>query len=260
MKTIMRINYVGLTTLFLRELYRFVQIPAQTIVPPLLTSLLYILIFGQFLGSRIQEILPGVGYIDFMVPGLLMMNVISSAFMGSSFGIYITRFQNSIQEVLVAPLSYAEMGTGYVMASTIRGIVTGLGIYLIAIFFTSASIAHFWLFLYFLFATSFLFSTIGAIIGMSAKNFESINLPNTFIVLPLSFLGGVFHSVSLLPPTYALITKLNPIFYMVNGIRSSMIGVSDTNALFAAVIVGAMALIAFVWCVYLFSIGYKLKS
>lgn len=253
-------NYVGVITLFTKEVYRYLQIPSQTFVPPLLTALLYILIFGQFLGSRIEEILPGVGYIDFMVPGLLMMNVINGAFMGTSFGLYLNRFQNAVQEVLVAPLSYLEMGFGFVVAGAIRGILTGLGVYAIAIFFTGASITHFGAFLYFLTVTSLLFSALGAIVGMWAKSFEQINIPQTFILLPLSFLGGVFHSAALLPEPYSTITRLNPIFYMVNGIRGSMIGVSDTSPAFAASVVGVLALGAFIWCVYLFKSGYRLRS
>lgn len=252
-------NFTGVWTLFLREVYRFLQMPGQTIVPPLLSSLLYILVFGRLIGTRVGEIIPGVGYIDFMIPGILMMNVVGGAFMSTSFGIYISKMQNAIQEVLVAPLSYVEMGLGYVAAGALRGVLTGLGVYLVAIFFTDASIAHFWSFLFFLFITSALFSALGAIVGLWANSFEHINIPNTFILMPLSFLGGVFHSVQLLPETYATLTKLNPIFYMVNGIRGSMIGVSDTPPLQAATIVVILTVAAFVGCVYLFRSGYRLR-
>ncbi|OGL59325.1 hypothetical protein A3H10_00445 [Candidatus Uhrbacteria bacterium RIFCSPLOWO2_12_FULL_46_10] len=253
-------NWVGFRTLLIKEIKRFLSMIGQTIAPPLLTSLLYILVFGHLLGSRIQEIVPGVSYIDFIVPGILMMNVISGAFMNASFAIYLGKLQSSIQEVLVAPLSYIEMALGYVLAGAVRGILIGLGVYLIAIYFTTASIMHLGAFLYFLIATSLLCSALGAIVGLWAKSFEHINIPNTFLILPLSFLGGVFHSIRLLPSSLARLSYFNPIFYMVNGIRGSMIGTSDVSSLMAGVVVGVLSLVSFIWCVYLFRIGYRLRS
>jgi ABC-2 type transport system permease protein len=255
-----QVNWIGLGTLLAKEVRRFLAMPGQTIFPPLLTSLLYILIFGQLLGSRIQDILPGVSYIDFIVPGILMMNVVSGAFMNASFAIYLGKLQNSIQEVLVAPLSYAEMALGYVLAGALRGVLIGLGVYLIGVALTTATVLHFGSFLYFLVVTSLLCSALGAAVGLWAKSFEHINIPSTFIILPLSFLGGVFHSVRLLPPTFARLSFLNPIFYMVNGIRSSMIGASDVSVAGAAAAVGVLAAASFLWCVRLFRIGYRLRS
>src|SRR3989344_4074465 len=163
-------NWVGFRTLLIKEIKRFLSMIGQTIAPPLLTSLLYILVFGHLLGSRIQEIVPGVSYIDFIVPGILMMNVISGAFMNASFAIYLGKLQGSIQEVLVAPLSYIEMALGYVLAGAARGILVGLGVYLIAVFFTRATVLHFWGFCYFLLATSILFASLGAIVGLWAQS------------------------------------------------------------------------------------------
>jgi len=254
------INWVGLTTLISREVRRFIKIWAQSLLPPIITSLLYILIFGHFLGSSIQEILPGVSYIDFMIPGLLMMNVISGAFSNTSASIYIGKFQNSIQELLVAPFSYVEMVLGYIIASTLRGVLVGLGVYIIAIFFTSATILHFWFFLFFILATSILFSCLGAIVGLWGQTFDHINLPQTFILLPLSFFGGVFHSIRLLPDWVQTLSRVNPVFYMVNGIRASMIGSADVGILQAAIVVSILAIIAFILCVYLFRSGYNLRS
>ena len=253
-------NWIGVRTLLRKEVYRFLGMVGQTVAPPLLTSLLYILIFGQLLGSRIQEILPGVSYIDFIVPGLLMMNVVSGSFMQTSFAIYLGKLQSSIQEVLVAPLSFIEMALGYVLAGVTRGVVVGLGIYAIAVFFTGSSNAHFWLFCYFLVATSLLCASLGAVVGLWANSFEHINIPNTFIILPLSFLGGVFHSVRLLPPAFARLSFFNPIFYMVNGIRASMIGASDVSVGVSGIVVLVLAIFSFAWCVHLFRIGYRLRS
>lgn len=252
-------NYIGAKTLLIREVRRFLKIWVQTILPPLISSFLYIVIFGRLLGSRIDQI-NGVAYIDFIVPGILMMNVIGSAFANTSSSIYISRFQNNIQELLVSPLSYLEIVLGFVIAGMIRGIVVGLGIYGIALFFTSASILNFWLFLYFLIITALLFSALGGVVGLWAKSFDQINLPNTFILIPLSYLGGVFHSLTIVPAIFATISKFNIIFYMVNGIRYSMIGISDVSPWWCALITGVLAVVAIAWCVYLFKTGYRLRG
>lgn len=253
-------NWIGLYTLYLRELRKTFKLAVQTVFPPIISSLLYILIFGNILGSRIQNILPGVSYIDFMIPGLLMMNVISASFSNTSSSIYVGKLQNSLSELLVAPLSYTEIVLGFVLAATTRGLVVGLGVYGVALFFTTTSIAHFGLFLFFLIATSLLFASLGAIVGLWGKSFDHINLPNTFILLPLSFFGGVFHSVRLLPEWMATVSYFNPIFYMVNGIRSSMIGVSDVGATSAASVVVVLTIISFFACVRMFQRGYNLRS
>ena len=252
-------NWIGLQTLLWREVKRFLILSIQTIIPPFITSALYILIFGNLLGSRISSI-NGISYIDFIVPGVLMMNVIAGSFSNTSSSIYTGKLQNSIQELLVAPLSYIEIVLGFVLAGTLRGILIGLGVYIIAIFFTTATIVNFFSFLYFLAMTSFLFATLGGIIGLWGKTFDQINIPNTFILLPLSFFGGVFHSVSLLPETLARLSFANPIFYMVNGIRSSMIGVSDVSSITAGLVILVLSLISFAWCVQLFKRGYNLRS
>ncbi|MFA7286331.1 MAG: ABC transporter permease [Patescibacteria group bacterium] len=253
-------NWVGLYTLYIRELRKTFKLAVQTVFPPIISSLLYIVVFGNILGSRIENILPGVSYIDFMIPGLLMMNVISASFTNTSSSIYIGKLQNTLSELLVAPLSYTEIVLGFVLAATTRGLVVGLGVYGVALFFTTASISHFWAFLFFLIATSLLFASLGGIVGLWGKSFDHISLPNTFILLPLSFFGGVFHSVRLLPDWMATVSHFNPIFYMVNGIRFSMIGISDVNSLIAAAVVIALTIFSFAMCVRMFQRGYNLRS
>lgn len=256
----MNINYIGVWTLFLREMKRSFQIPIQTIFPPLITSLLYIFVFGSILGSRISEILPGVNYVDFMIPGLLMMNVIGSSFAGTSSNVFIGKMLHTHEEMLVAPLSYIEMVAGFILAATLRGVAIGVLIYLVAIFFTVSTIANFFTFLFFLFGTSFLFACLGAMVGLWGKTFDHINMPNTFILVPLSFMGGVFHSVKLLPDWVATASLFNPIFYMINGIRDSMLGVSDINVQISAIVLLVLTVIAFAATVRLFQSGYNLRS
>ncbi|MFA5954288.1 MAG: ABC transporter permease [Patescibacteria group bacterium] len=253
-------NWVGLATLYWREIRRTFQVSMQTIFPPIITSLLYILIFGNVLGSRIQEILPGVSYIDFMIPGLLMMNVISASFSSSSAVIYIGKLQNTTSELLVAPLSYLEIVLGFVLAATTRGLIVGMGVYGVALFFTTATFAHFWMFLYFVLATSLLFGAVGAMVGLWAETFDHVNLPNTFVLLPLSFFGGVFHSIRLLPSWMQTLSQANPVFYMVNGIRASMIGTADVPMYVSAIVVLLLAAVSLTFCVRLFQKGYNLRS
>lgn len=253
-------NWVGFQTLAWREVRRMFLLSAQTLFPPLISSLLYIAIFGRLLGERIDSILPGVSYIDFVIPGILMMQVTSGSFAHTSFAINGGKFMNAIQELLVAPMSYIEIVAGFLAGGVARGVLLGLGVYAVGIFFTSATIAHFWSFLFFLVATSLLFSALGAIVGLWAKNFEQLNLPTTFILLPLNFFAGVFHSVRMLPEWLQVATYINPIFYMVNGIRGSMIGQSDISPLLAGAVVSSLAAFAFVWCVVLFRRGWRLRN
>ena len=256
----MKINWIGLSTLVIRETKRVFAIPMQTLFPPVITSLLYIFVFGNVLGDRIDEILPGVGYIDFMVPGLLMMNVISSAFASTSSVVYIGKMMKTHEELLVAPLSYVEMVLGFIAAATLRGVIIGSIIYAVAVGFTASTIGNPLGFLFFLIVVSFLFASLGAIVGWWGKTFDHINLPNTFILLPLSFLGGVFHSVKLLPEWVATVTYFNPIFYMINGIRASMLGVADVSIGLAALVVVVLTFVSFSYAVWLFQRGYSLRN
>ncbi|PJE75605.1 hypothetical protein COV04_04235 [Candidatus Uhrbacteria bacterium CG10_big_fil_rev_8_21_14_0_10_48_11] len=256
----MKINWIGLGTIYWREIRRTFQVSMQTVFPPIITSLLYILIFGNVLGSRIQDIIPGVSYIDFMIPGLLMMNVISASFASTSSVIYIGKLQNTITELLVAPLSYVEIVMGFVLAAATRGVIVGMGVYAVALFFTTATFAHLWAFLFFILATSLLFGAVGAMVGLWAETFDHVNLPNTFILLPLSFFGGVFHSIRLLPDWMQTLSKANPVFYMVNGIRASMIGIADVPMYVSALVVLVLVTVALWFCVSLFRRGYKLRS
>lgn len=255
-----QVNVVGLWTLVRREIVRSFGIPMQTVFPPIITSLLYIFVFGSVLGSRIAQILPGITYIDFMIPGLLMMNVISSAFASTSSVIYMGKMLKTHEELLVAPMSYTEMVLGFIVAATLRGTIIGLAIYGVAIAFTTANIAHFGWFLYFLFGVSFMFACWGAIVGLWGKTFDHINLPNTFLLVPLSFLGGVFHSVQLLPAWVKTASLFNPIFYMINGIRASMLGVADVPLYWSALVVLVLTTLSFAWAVRLFRSGYSLRT
>ncbi|TSC73205.1 MAG: ABC transporter permease [Parcubacteria group bacterium Gr01-1014_70] len=251
-------NYIGLWTFIRREMGRFSRVAIQTLVTPWISALLYIFVFGRVVGTRIDQI-EGVAYVDFVLPGILMMNIIMSAFMQTAFSLYFQRFARHIEEVLVAPFAYWEMIIGHIVGGVMRAVAVGAGIYIIAVFFSTASFAHVGLFFFYALSVAVLFSFIGLLIGLWAQSFEQLNILNTFVIMPLSFLGGMFNSVAMLPPLLRSAVQFNPFFYFIDGIRYAMIGVREADAgIGAMVIVGSLLALGFlVW--HLFRIGYRLR-
>ena len=253
------INWIGLYTFIRREVERTFRVSVQTILSPLISAALYIFIFGFVLGQRI-ELIAGVPYITFVFPGILVMNVITSAFSSSSSALYFGRFIRSIEEMLVSPFSYFEMLVGLVVSAVARAVLVGIGILIIGILFGAVTIAHFWLFLFYSAAVATIFALIGILVGLWAKGFEQLNVLNTFVIMPFTFLGGMFYSVSFLPETVRAIVFANPFFYFIDSIRYTMIGVHESNlAIGATLIVGLVVVLGIlVW--YLFKIGWRLRS
>jgi len=253
------INYIGLYTLIRREIERTFRVVIQTLITPWITALLYIFVFGSVVGSRIS-LIGGVPYIQFVLPGILVMNVILSSFSGSSSAMYMKRFMKDIEEILVAPLSYIEMILGLIIGTVIRSLIVALGIFVLAVFFGGASITHIPLFIFYILAISVVFSLLGIIVGLWAKGFESFSIISAFVITPLSFLGGVFYSVDMLPANLRFIVVYNPFFYFTDGVRFSMIGLRDGNAgVGYAMIFGSILVLGtIVW--YLFKIGWHIRS
>lgn len=255
----MRANWIGLYTFISREIGRMFRVWIQTLIAPWSGALLYILIFGRIVGQRIAPI-HGVHYIDFVLPGLVMMNVIASAFLHTSSSVYFMRFVRHIEEILVAPLSYVEMIVGFIAGGVARAIVVGVGVYAMAVFFTTATVAHFWLLLFYLISISIVFSLLGMLVGLWSKSFEQLSLPSIFIITPLTFLGGVFNSIDMLPPQLKWITLANPFFYFVDGFRYAMIGIRESNATVGnTMIIGFILVLGYlIW--HLFKIGWRIKE
>ena len=250
-------NWVGLWTIIKRENVRSIRVINQVIWPPIISSLLYILIFGFSLGSNFN--IEGVSYLAFLVPGLIMMNVIMSAYEESSSSLFLGRFINYIQELLVAPLSYIELVIGFLVGGIIRSFVISSLILVVFLFFVKISI-HFWLiYFYFIFFVSVFFASVGLIVALWAEKFDNLAILNTFFITPLLFFGGVFHSINLLPEFFQKISLFNPLFYMIDGFRYSMLGSSDVNVIYSGLAVFVLALVAFWYAAYLFKKGYKLK-
>jgi ABC-2 type transport system permease protein len=251
-------NTIGLYTFIARETQRLTRVYVQVLLSPVINAVLYILIFGFVVGSQIGDF-NGVRYIEFVMPGVLMLNLIGSAFSHSSSSLYMGRWTKAIEEMLVAPLSYLEMIIGFVVSGIIRGLIIGGGIYMVAILFDAATIAHIGWFLFYTVAVTIIFSLLGLLVGLWANNFEQLTVLNTFLITPLTFLGGVFNSISMMPEKVQWFVRLNPFFYFVDGLRYSMIGIHEANTMVGLGVIGVLilGLGALIW--HLFSIGWRIR-
>ena len=251
-------NKIGFQTLLYKECWRFLRLANQTIVPPTLTASLFIVIFGYSLGSRINEV-SGVSYMFFLIPGLVMMSVISSSYANTSSSLYIQRFQGSIQELLVSSMSSLEIVSALVLAGLLRGISVAVCVISVALLMAKVPIAHPGIVIFFVVCVAFIFSCAGFLTGIWAQDFDRLSVFQTYILTPLSYLGGVFFSISMLPSAWQKIALLNPILYFVNGLRYGFLGVSDVPILNAAAAALLVAILMFSTCLYLFHKGYNIK-
>ncbi len=253
-------NPTGVLTLSKREIVRFLTVATQTIFPPLISSVLFLFIFGVAIGSRIDFGSTGWTYLKFIVPGLMTMHAISSSYENTSSSLFIGRWHNHIQEVLLSPLSYFEMVLGLLTGGVVRGLLVSSGVFVVSLFFTVSSIAHPWLLFFFLFTISVIFACAGMLAALWAEDFNMLTLWNTYVIVPLVLLGGVFHPVEMLPIVLQQITKYNPMFYLVSGVRYSVTGVAEASLLISMGVAVSLALGMFYFTVFLFKIGYKLRT
>lgn len=236
-------QYVAFYTIFAREVKRFFRIWKQTLLPPVITQSLYFIIFGGFIGSQVREI-NGVPYMEFIVPGLVMMSVITASFTNVSFSFYASRFMHSIDEILVAPVHPVTMVAGYVAGGSLRGVVTGAIVFLVSLFFARPSIHSVIALTVFATLTAIVFSLGGIINGMYANSFDDVGTFGTFVLTPLTYLGGVFYPVSALPGAWQKISALNPIVYMVDGFRYGVTGLSDFPLAYSGLLLfGVLAIV-----------------
>lgn len=248
----------GFYTLFYKELLRFWKVGFQTVFAPLMTTLLYLLIFSQVLGEHVQAY-PGVAYTVFLIPGLVMMAMLQNAFANSSSSLIQSKVTGNIVFVLLSPLSYREIFLAYVLASVARGLVVGLGVYLVTLgFFEVPSHSLLWVFL-FAMTGSALLGAMGVIAGIWAEKFDQLAAFQNFIIMPLTFLSGVFYSIHSLPPFWQGLSRFNPFFYMIDGFRYGFFGQSDVSPDFSFAIV-ATCLLAVSWLTLrMLKSGYKLR-
>ncbi|MFA5088494.1 MAG: ABC transporter permease [Candidatus Omnitrophota bacterium] len=253
-------NPVGVLALSRREIQRFLSVSTQTIFPPLIASSLFMYIFGIALGSRVDFSQAGITYLEFIVPGLMAMHLISSSYENTSSSLFIARWHNHIQEVLLSPLSYFEMVLGLLAGGLARGFIVCAGVFLVAHVFTGIPVSHPLLLLYFVFTISVIFSCAGMLGALWAEDFGMLNLWNVYVIMPAVFLGGVFYPITSLPPTIRIFTAFNPMYYLVTGMRYSMTGLADIPITTCILLSLVMAIGFFLFTVYLFSIGYKLRT
>ncbi len=235
---------VALQTIVYKEMRRFLRIWVQTLLPSIITTTLYFLIFGTLIGSRIGQ-MNGYDYMDFIVPGLILMAVISNAYSNVVSSFYGTKFQRNIEELLVAPVPNWIILVGYISGGVMRGLIVGSCVTVVSLFFTDMTIAHPLMMVVVFLLTGVLFSTAGFINAVYAKSFDDISIVPTFVLTPLIYLGGVFYSIELLPEFWQKVSLLNPVFYIINVFRHSILGTSDVSLLsgFAVILFFIVALI-----------------
>lgn len=248
----------GFYTLLYKELMRFWKVSFQTILAPVLSSLLYLLIFSHVLESRV-EVYEGVAYTVFLIPGLVMMAVLQNAFANSSSSLIQSKITGNLVFILLAPLSYLEIFLAYVGASMLRGLAVGLGVYGVATWFYGAPpILPVWAILFALLGSALL-GVIGLIAGIVSDKFDQLAAFQNFLILPLTFLSGVFYSVHSLPPVWQFLSHLNPFFYLIDGFRYGFFGVSDISPYISLIIMAASLAAISGWALWLLKSGYKLR-
>ena len=223
-----RQKFTAFRTILVKEILRYARIWIQTVLPPMITTALYFIIFGNLIGSQIGD-MEGFRYMEFIVPGLIMMAVITNAYANVVSSFYGSKFQRHIEEMLVAPVPNYVILTGFIAGGVARGLTVGAAVTLVSLLFTPLSIHNLWVMLSMILLTAILFSLAGFINGIYAKSFDDISIVPTFVLTPLTYLGGIFYSIKMLPPFWQHVSLANPILYMINAFRFGFLGVSDIS-------------------------------
>ena len=255
----MIVNVVGFESLVKRELVRTFAIINQVIWPPVIQTLLYVFIFGLAIGSRIPRV-QGVSYSQFLVPGLIMLQVIEQTYGEGSSSIFQGRFQNWIQELLIAPLSAFELVLGYVVAGVLRAIFIAILITTLGAVLVHTAPKDWWLFFFVVVVVAVLFSALGIVTGIMAEKFDHLAVTTTFFITPLVFVGGVFTSTQFLPPIARELSLFNPMFHMIDALRYSYTGIGDAPLWISLVVIVALAALAFGVAFWMTARGYKLRT
>lgn len=252
-------NFQAVRSIYAFEMARFFRTLMQSFLSPVISTSLYFVVFGSAIGSRIQEV-EGVSYGAFIVPGLVMLSVMTQAISNASFGIYFPKFIGTIYELLSAPVNFLEIVIGYVGAAATKALFIGLVILGTSFLFVDMTIAHPFAMMGFLLLTCLSFSLLGFIIGIWAKNFEQLQLVPLMIVTPLVFLGGSFYSISMLPPFWQNVTLFNPVVYLISGFRWSFFGTADVAIGLSLGAIGffTLACMGFIW--WIFKTGWRIRS
>ena len=252
-------NRTGVWALYRFEMARFVRTVLQSIVTPVITTSLYFVVFGSAIGSRMSQV-GGVSYGAFIVPGLIMLSILTSSISNASFGIYFPKFTGTIYELLSAPISFVEMMIGYVGAAATKSVILGLIILATSAAFVPVQVHHpFWM-IAFLLLTAVTFSVFGFVIGVWANGFEQLQLIPMLVVTPLTFLGGAFYSIDMLPPRWRTVALFNPVVYLVSGFRWSFYDTADVAVGISLAAVTGFLVVLLVVVAWIFKTGYRLKK
>ncbi|WP_235008416.1 ABC transporter permease [Candidatus Halocynthiibacter alkanivorans] len=254
-----RVNWLGLYTLAAREVMRFTSIWPQTVLGPLITAGLFLAVFSLAIGPTRGAVM-GVAFVQFLAPGILMMAVIQNAFTNTSSSLVVSKVQGNIVDTLMPPLSPLELVLGFLAGGIARGAFVALPIWLLTVLFAGVGLAHpLWALTFLLLGGAFM-GGLGMIGGIFARKFDQMAAITNFVITPLAFLSGTFYSVTTLPPSLELLTRFNPVFYLIDGMRYAILGVSDSSPLLGLAVVGSSTLVVMALCWRWFASGYRLKS
>ena len=254
-----RAKFIAFRAIMVKEVLRFSRIWIQTILPPMITTALYFVIFGRLIGSQISDV-HGFQYMAYIVPGLILMSVITNSYANVVASFYSAKYQRNVEEMLVAPVPNYLIMLGFVGGGVARGLAVGFAVTLVALFFTSIPLHNVWVAVSVLLLTSILFSLGGMINAIYANSFDDITIIPTFVLMPLTYLGGVFYTVAMLPPFWQSVSLANPILYMVNAFRYGLLGVSDVDMTIAYLAILGFIAGLFWFALYLLNRGYGIRS
>jgi ABC-2 type transport system permease protein len=255
----MRQNLISLQSIARKEMIRIFRIWIQTLVPPVITITLYFIIFGSFIGSQLGE-MSGFSYMAYIAPGLIMMSIITNSYSNTVSSFFSAKFQRNVEELLVSPTPNYIIILGYVAGGMTRGLSVGFLVSIVSLFFIRLPIYNLFYAILFALLTSFVFSLAGMINGIFAKKFDDISIIPTFIITPLTYLGGVFYSIALLPDFWQTLSKANPIVYMINGFRYGFLGTSDINVYSGIAMLLLFSVLLFAVNLYLFKKGIGIRT
>lgn len=245
--------------MFRREVDRTLRVVIQTLVAPVISAALYLFIFGTVIGTKIEDF-AGVPYISFVFPGVLMLSIINASFASASSALFFMRFTKGIEEILIAPFSYLEMLIGFVGSAVTRALMVAFLILGVGVLFGAVSLVNPLGFVFYVASIAAIFAMLGILVALWAEGFEQLQVLNTFVITPLTYLGGIFYSITFLPPLAATITRLNPFFYFADGVRNSMIGYSEGNTLVGLIVIIGLVLVLGFTVTHLFKKGWKIRS
>lgn len=252
-------DLIALQTVLFKEIIRFIRIWSQTLLPPAITMTLYFIIFGKLIGSQIHDV-DGYSYMQYIVPGLTMMSIMTSAYANTASSFFGAKFSKSVEEMLVSSMPNYIILVGYMLGGALRGLLVGTIVLAIAFLFTHIHIYNIWVVISMAILSSMLFSLGGLLNAIFAKKFDDVSFIPTFVLTPLTYLGGVFYSIKQLPPMWQTISIFNPILNIVDTFKYGMLGTSDVNIYFGFSLVCTLFIILFVWCLFLLQRGVGLRT